>query len=287
MQKVTQNQFGQNISAKRISSLEEELASARGDLVQREHANKVLNQSLKESLGLLKPLQMHLEEAEKEKNVITKELRNLRKRFRQLQMGEMDDQSKSTMGGMETSFELNKIKDDLEETIRQLEVENSELHEALDDLAESGGQNNNEAKMRQRLVELNSRYEVTQNKLEDAHVENHALVKALKQKELEEVQRKSDMIQLEGKLHKTESELVNAKKIAQSALVKVEELTMINIQQLSIGRDGGKTVDNGNNARGEVPVPMEVTRDRITTSSGRKLFENATSDSPGWGWGIG
>mmetsp|Transcript_16084 Transcript_16084/g.44494 ORF Transcript_16084/g.44494 Transcript_16084/m.44494 type:complete len:924 (-) Transcript_16084:3430-6201(-) len=247
MRKATQNQFGQNISYKRISSLEEELAAVRGDVAQREQANKLLNKSLKDALGLLKPLQLHLEEAENEKSEIARELRNLKKRFRQLQMGELDDQSRSTITGVESSFELSKVKEELEETIRQLELENSELHDALEDLAEDGLQQNNEAKVRQRLVELNSRYEVTQNKLEDAHVENHALVKALKQKEIEEVKRKSDMIQLEGKLHKAESELVNAKKIAQSALVKVEELTMTNVQQLSVNRD---TVDNGGNAKG-------------------------------------
>mmetsp|Transcript_5068 Transcript_5068/g.12436 ORF Transcript_5068/g.12436 Transcript_5068/m.12436 type:complete len:928 (-) Transcript_5068:180-2963(-) len=247
MRKATQNQFGQNISYRRISSLEEELAAVRGDVAQREQANKLLNKSLKEALGLLKPLQLHLEEAENEKSEIARELRNLKKRFRQLQMGELDDQSRSTITGVESSFELSKVKEELEETIRQLELENSELHDALEDLAEDGRQQNNEAKVRQRLVELNSRYEVTQNKLEDAHVENHALVKALKQKEIEEVKRKSDMIQLEGKLHKAESELVNAKKIAQSALVKVEELTMTNVQQLSVNRD---TVDNGGNAKG-------------------------------------
>jgi hypothetical protein len=90
--------------------------------------------------------------------------------------------------------------------------------------------------MRQRLVELNSRYEVTQNKLEDAHVENHALMKALKQKEMVEMKRKNEMMQLQEKLQKTEKELHNAKMIAKSALVKVEELTMENIEHLS--KDG-------------------------------------------------
>jgi len=251
MQKTAPNHPpGENMpSQKMISSLEEELAFARNDLGQQEQANKVLNKSLKEALGLLKPLQTHLEAAETEKIEISKELRNLRKRFRQLQMGEMvDDQSRSTVGGYESNLEISKIKEELEETIRQLELENSELHNALEDLTEDGRQHNNEAKMRQRLVELNSQYEVTQNKLEDAHVENHILVKALKQKEMEETKRRSGMIQLEERLHKTESELINAKKIAQSALVKVEELTMSNIEQLSISRDA-TTVNGNNNAR--------------------------------------
>ncbi|VEU43274.1 unnamed protein product [Pseudo-nitzschia multistriata] len=232
-------------SSRAASSLERELEAARGDLAQKEHANTVLNKSLKEALGLLKPLQMHLEAAEMEKNETSKELRNLRKRFRQLQMGEMvDDQSRSTVGGraIDGGVELAKIKEELEETVRQLELENSELHDALDDLTEGGNKQNNEAKTRHRLVELNSLYEVTQNQLEDARVENHALLKALRQKEAEEIERRAEVVRLGEQLHKTESELTNAKKIAQSALVKVEELTMSNIEQLSILRDSPGSV---------------------------------------------
>merc|ERR1711935_1121045 len=179
--------------------------------------------------------------------------RNLRKRFRQLQMGEGDDHSRSTHtgGGADISIELIKVRDELEETVRQLELENSQLHDALDDMTEDGRQHNIEAKLRQRFVELNSRYEVTQNKLEDTHVENHALVKALKQKESEEKKRMGDIVELEENLHRTETELINAKKIAQSALVKVEELTMSNIEQLSISRDTS-TVDGSDNMKSSV-----------------------------------
>ena len=99
-----------------------------------------------------------------------------------------------------------------------------------------------------RLVELNSRYEVTQNKLEDAHVENHALVKALKQNEMNDIYRKEETKRLQENLQKTESELNSAKRITQSALVKVEELTMSNIEQLSISIDASTVdgIDNNN-----------------------------------------
>jgi len=248
MRMTIENPSSHNGSSQNNSSLEEELDHMRKDVAQREHVNRVLNKSLKEALGLLKPLQMHLEEAEMEKAEISKELRNLRKRFRQLQMGEMDDHSRSTHGGAEVSVELIKIRDELEETVRQLELENSQLHDALDDMTEDGRQHNIEAKLRQQFVELNSRYEVTQNKLEDTHVENHALVKALKQKESEEKKRMGDIVELEENLHRTETELINAKKIAQSALVKVEELTMSNIEQLSISRDTS-TVEGSDNMK--------------------------------------
>ena len=177
---------------------------------------------------------------------ISKELRNLRKRFRQLQMGETsDDQSRST-APQDVSIELIKIKEELEETVRQLELENSQLHDALEDLSTDGDNNGkkpSDAKLRQKMVELNSRYEVTQNKLEDAHIENHALVKALKQKELDEKEREEEVDLLRERLEKSEAELHNAKAIARSALVKVEELTMANVEQLSLSRDGPIDLD--------------------------------------------
>ena len=233
-------------SNKRMQELDDQLARARNDLAQKEQTERILNKSLKEALGLLRPLQMHLEDAEKEKMEISKELRNLRKRFRQLQMGEhTDDQSRST-APQDVSIELIKIKEELEETVRQLELENSQLHDALEELSTEGSTNGkkpSDAKLRQKIVELNSRYEVTQNKLEDAHIENHALVKALKQKELDEKQREEELDSLREKLEKAEAELHNAKAIARSALVKVEELTMANVEQLSLSRDGPIDLD--------------------------------------------
>jgi chromosome segregation ATPase len=231
LERMRSTASSQDGSAQKNAAMEEELNLVRKDVVEREQVNRVLNKSLKEALGLLKPLQMHLEEAESEKAEISKELRNLRKRFRQLQMGETDDQSRSTLGGGEVTVELIKVRDELEETVRQLELENSQLYDALDDMTEDGRQYSTEAKLRQRLVELNSRYEVTQNQLEDSHVENSALVKALKEKEIEDKRKEGDIIQLEEALRNSEAELLNAKKIAQSALVKVEELTMSNKQR--------------------------------------------------------
>ena len=174
---------------------------------------------------------------------ISRELRNLRRRFRQLQMSgnNSDIGSQSSMGNGDISMGIIRMKEELEETVRQLELENSQLHDALEDMSETE-QGMDQAKMRQRLVELNSRYEVTQNKLEDAHVDNHALSKALKQKELDQERQEQELQRLRHQLQKSEQELHNAKAIARSALVKVEELTMANIEQSSL--------DNGNSGYG-------------------------------------
>jgi RNA polymerase-interacting CarD/CdnL/TRCF family regulator len=105
-----------------------------------------------------------------------------------------------------------------------LELENSQLHDALEDMGEFDGAD--QSKVHQRMVELNSRYEVTQNKLEDAHVENHSLVKELKHKELQEKQRKEEIRRLNERLQKTENELSNAKAI-------VDEFAMPNTEKMN------------------------------------------------------
>ncbi|KAL3926528.1 MAG: hypothetical protein SGBAC_013441 [Bacillariaceae sp.] len=196
----------QDNSTSTPADLSQELMATRKELAQKEHAERILNKSLKEALGLLRPLQIHLEDAEKEKMEVSKELRSLRKRFRQLQMGDMDeidDFSKSTIHG-EVRVE------ELEEAVRQLEEENSQLHDALED-SQMGGAD--DSKTRQRMVELNSRYEVTQNKLEDALVENHSLTKTLKQRKLQEKQRLEEIRVLRERLHKMENELGDAQAI--------------------------------------------------------------------------
>ncbi|CAJ1946100.1 unnamed protein product [Cylindrotheca closterium] len=187
--------------------LSQELLATRNELAQKEHAERILNKSLKEALGLLKPLQMHLEDAEKEKMEVSKELRSLRKRFRQLQMGEIEDLSKSeSINLIDGEVRV----EELEEAVRQLEEENSQLHDALEDNVMGGTE---DSKTRQRMVELNSRYEVTQNKLEDALVENHSLTKTLKQRELQEKQRIEEIRVLRERLHKMENELGDAQAI--------------------------------------------------------------------------
>jgi len=218
-----------------------------------------LNKSLKEALGLLKPLKNHLEEAEAEKKELSKEVRTLRRKLTKMEIGGMDTivaafpnnsnsldrtpVASNANGGLEDERRLRREKEELEETVRHLEQENSQLHDALDEMSRmnnnsgavsSGNKNNTEAttispnskmesRMNQEIVELKSRYEVTQSRLEDAYDENHALVEALKEKEESEKDAIEGMRILREKLRKTELDLENAKYIATSALVKVEQ----------------------------------------------------------------
>ncbi len=129
----------------------------------------------------------------------------------------------------------------LPRTVRELEQENHALEEVpQNSRALSGGGENdrNHVRLKENLVELNSRYEVTQNKLERAVVENNALIDALKHMESDERKIEAEVRDLREELMRSNHALENAKYIATSALVKVEELTMQNVAQMSLSREG-------------------------------------------------
>jgi chromosome segregation ATPase len=203
----------------RVKELESKLTQVVAELKSKRESERKLNKSLKEALGLLKPLQMHLEEAEDEKIELRDELLAVRRR-----LGE-----ESSVRSREIPSEQNVEKIlHLESTIGELERENSQLHDALEEMSQSlnvshlsGMSQKNESRLKEEIVEVKSRYEVTQSRLEDAYLENHTLVEALNKREREE----NDMAQ---EIQILRGELDNAKFVATSALVKVEELNMAN-----------------------------------------------------------
>jgi len=179
-----------------------------------------LNGTLKEALGLLKPLQMHLEEAEKEKRELLK----------QIQSGTSSGRNEQTLR-------------ELQSAVKHLERENSQLHDALEDASQlnashlSGMSNKTDSKIRAQFVEMKSRYEVTRNRLEGAEMENNALLEDLNKRDEDEQAMIDELTMLRQELKSSEAELENAKYIATSALVRVDELSMNNVEQPPINAD--------------------------------------------------
>eukprot|EP00545_Synedropsis_sp_CCMP1620_P004615 CAMPEP_0119024336 /NCGR_PEP_ID=MMETSP1176-20130426/31680_1 /TAXON_ID=265551 /ORGANISM="Synedropsis recta cf, Strain CCMP1620" /LENGTH=892 /DNA_ID=CAMNT_0006979603 /DNA_START=48 /DNA_END=2726 /DNA_ORIENTATION=- len=207
------------VSQKR--DIEQQLASVRRDLRLKAEAERMLNESLKEALGLLQPLQMHLETAEKEKKVVTKKLKSVKKKLFRLENGQ---EARSPGRSVRSTSDMpDDQASDLEVIIQELEQENAHLRPR-------------QSKLQEDLVEVQSRYAVTHDKLESAAVENHALVDALKSHEHQESEMMEELDVLRKKLEKSEHELENAKYIATSALMKVEELTMADVSN-SLSRD--------------------------------------------------
>ena len=197
--------------------IESELHRVKSELVFKSEAERILNESLKEALSLLRPLQMHLETAEQEKKVVVKQLKSAKKKLARL-----ENNTSSESRSLQLSVPDDQASD-LELVIQGLEYENSQLRPQ-------------QSKLQGELVETKSRYEVTQRKLESAAVERHALVDALELHEHREGEMMEELVILRKKLEKSDHELENAKYIATSALMKVEELTMADISS-SVARE--------------------------------------------------
>jgi chromosome segregation ATPase len=215
-----------SIMSQRVKELEEKVNRTTKELRERKESERTLNKSLRDALRLLKPLQSHLEESEKEKASILEELNELRR--------------SAGNAGADRSLSFDSATlNHLKETVRQLEKENSQMQDAMDTMSQNlnisnlssatngATVNKAELRLREEVVALRSRIEVTQKRLEDAYVENHTLVEALT---------KQDDIQkaMDKEISTLRGELGNAKFIATSALVKVEELTMANVERLSM-----------------------------------------------------
>jgi chromosome segregation ATPase len=236
---------------KRVWILEAELAKAKKSILKKKEAEKTLKRSLRDAIGLLKPLQMHLEESEEEKRELEKEIVDLKRRLG----GDDVDVAIVDKSDSKRTANVQQMRD-LENAVKQLEDENSQLHDALEDMSRQSLNVSHvssfsaltpsqikpldvrqESRLREELVELKSRYEVTQRRLESFVGENRSLVAELNKREAESEQLR-ELKALREKLRINERELDNAKYIATSALVKVEELTMANVEKLSLNNSG-------------------------------------------------
>eukprot|EP00523_Entomoneis_sp_CCMP467_P009311 CAMPEP_0168723234 /NCGR_PEP_ID=MMETSP0724-20121128/3011_1 /TAXON_ID=265536 /ORGANISM="Amphiprora sp., Strain CCMP467" /LENGTH=664 /DNA_ID=CAMNT_0008769937 /DNA_START=93 /DNA_END=2088 /DNA_ORIENTATION=+ len=162
---------------KKIKDLEFTLEAKQKELRAKRESEQALNRSLKEALQLLRPLQMHLQEAEAEKKKLSMELEAMRQ------------QRTNTSAGSGDVDHVN----DLEYAVTQLEKENSQLHDALEDMSQSlnatshaSVTSKNEGRLKEEIVEVKSRYEVTASRLQDAFVQNNQLVEELKKRDDEE-----------------------------------------------------------------------------------------------------
>lgn len=242
----------------KVQQLEKDLAAKNKDLAAKKEAHRALNTSLKDALGLIKPLQHHLEEAEEEKRELAEELNALRQQAQNASNNPANGSRSMPVDGSDDVNNQGKNASamrHLEKTVQQLERENAQLHDALEDMSHSINASHissslspqqkkqsskAEARLRAELVEIKSRYEVTQSRLEDSFVENHTLVEALQKREKEEKDMVKELEILRERLAASEAELDSAKYIATSALVKIEQLTTEN----GVSRQSGKSLDD-------------------------------------------
>ena len=234
--------------AREKGELEQELNRVNQELLFKMEAERMLNDSLKEALSLLKPLQMHLENAEREKKSLAKQLKSAMKKLARLE---------NNMASASRSLDIPDDQvSDLEVVIKELESENAQLRPQ-------------QSKLQMERVELQARYDVTQKKLDASAVENRALVDALQHHEENEQQMTEELRMLRKQLEKSNHELENAKFIATSALMKVEELTMADLTS-TISRD----IVASKNGFGS-SHPSEVQRLKLKLDSLQQEVESA------------
>lgn len=184
-------------------ALKAEVHSLRENLKTKTQSEQVLNESLIEALNLLKPLQAHLETAEQEKRELAKQLRSYRRRIAKL-----ENQNSSVASSRSTGASFAGGPEGWDPKARYLEATKSKF-------SPQRGQSNLTA---------------SPERLKSAEAQNRALADRLKQKERSEKDLSDEVTQLRAQLQASEKELENAKYIATSALVKVEELTMAKVQ---------------------------------------------------------
>lgn len=246
--------------------LQAKLAVSKEELHLKKDSEKALKHSLKEALGLLKPLQMHLEEAENEKRELMEEIRELR-----LNSVGNESEFQARKRGAKTVTTIR----DLQETVKHLELENSHLHDALEDMSQSinvshmsgatGTSHKADGRLREEIVELKSRNEVTEARLTDALAENHSLIESLRRREKEEKSLIDEVGVLRERLKYSDAELENAKFIAASALVKFEEVGAGNLVQRGGSRARGFDHESVFKEKTrEVEREMEVARDALS-----------------------
>lgn len=197
-------------SQSHMQKLDMKLKAAKKELQQRKDAEKALNASLKEALDLLRPLQSHLEEAEREKQELERELIEL-----QGKVGTAVGPSNSMKSS--GTDQDGKLLNDLQETVRRLEKENSQLHNALEDLSQNfntshlSGLSNlshkEEMKLREDVVATKSRYEVTQRRLEEALGDSKKMKLELKKKNDSEKALLEEVEALRSRLKQSDIEL--------------------------------------------------------------------------------
>ena len=213
----------------RVQRLEEELQDTKRALASKRDAERSLNKSLKDALGLIKPLQVHLEESEMEKRQIAQELEALMKQ--QQSKKSLSNSLPNGSGGNDISNAVSvEVVKELETTVRQLEKENAMLQDALEDMSQSlnashisgaaspnnkilssiphpsnnikGISNKDDTRLHQEFVELQSRYEVTQTRLKDAYHENHTLSELVQQEQDEKFMLHDEVSTLREQLQK-------------------------------------------------------------------------------------
>ena len=210
------------------AKLEADLLEMSSDLEAKKETERTLNKSLKEAVDILKPLQGHVMTVEKEKAALLQRLKTTESRIEELESssarglpspppppppGRNDDRA---VRRLEQEKEL------LKQRIHQLE------RDAIDVDQQTLGSTmtQNVQRLQEQLVDVQARYEKSRKMLDQSAKTNANLLQDLREMEDEDEEAQEQIALLEQTLMEKGKELVAAKQIATTAMVKVDSMSV-------------------------------------------------------------
>ena len=210
------------------AKLEADLLEMSSDLEAKKETERTLNKSLKEAVDILKPLQGHVMTVEKEKAALLQRLKTTESQIEELESssarglpspppppppGRNDDRA---IRRLEQEKEL------LKQRIHQLE------RDAIDVDQQTLGSTmtQNVQRLQEQLVDVQARYEKSRKMLDQSAKTNANLLQDLREMEDEDEEAQEQIALLEQTLMEKDKELVAAKQIATTAMVKVDSMSV-------------------------------------------------------------
>ena len=210
------------------AKLEADLLEMSSDLEAKKETERTLNKSLKEAVDILKPLQGHVMTVEKEKAALLQRLKTTESRIEELE-------SSSTRGlpspppppppGRNDDRAIRRLEQEkelLKQRIHQLE------RDAIDVDQQTLGSTmtQNVQRLQEQLVDVQARYEKSRKMLDQSAKTNANLLQDLREMEDEDEEAQEQIALLEQTLMEKDKELVAAKQIATTAMVKVDSMSV-------------------------------------------------------------
>lgn len=216
----------------KLIELATELPVVKSELKETKEAERLLNKKLKEAIDLLKPLKLHLETAEREKQIIARKLAEAHIQIVTLetQSSEVETVSKVANISMEKYKKQSKF---YEAALKRLIDEKSDLEEDMLKVDEERQMSQNETSrasletistLKEHLTSVLELNKTTKAMLDEVSETNQALLADLKLSELDEIGTAKELKILRIKLGGAQKEMENAKFIAASCLVRIDEM---------------------------------------------------------------
>ena len=229
-----------DIANKKLIDQATELPMVKKNLKIKTESEAVLRKRLKEAIDLLKPLKHHLQTAEKEKQDVYAKLIQAQIKIEALEKISSQVQSIST-SALISSEKYKKQSKYYEAAVKRLIEEKLELEDSLENFEriQQASEINKTtdydtvSDLRDHLRQMIELYKATKSMLDEVTATNQNLLEDLKQSEDDEIETAEELEILRKKLIVTNQEMENAKYIATSALMKLDELTGNDYDNLS------------------------------------------------------